>query len=366
MTGGGNERNGDVSRRTRVRRLFTVRTLRSKMILITCALMAGTSLFTALLFAVLFRLFPIFRLSPLLMLISALVACTVIGSLLSVLVARRVYRPFQEMTRAMEKIAKGDFKVHLEEKADPVTDFGVLQRSFNHMAEELDGIELFRNDFINNFSHEFKTPIVSIRGFARQLQAGGLTEAEQREYISIIADEADRLTKMSTNILLLSKLENQQIVTDKTEFYLDEQIRSALLLLEKQWSAKELELDIDLDEVRYVFNEEMLLHIWLNLIGNAVKFTPACGTVTVTLRERNGCAVAVIRDTGCGMDADTVKHIFEKFFQGDASHNGEGNGIGLNIVGRILELCGGRIEVDSTPGMGSVFTVTLPMPEKHE
>jgi signal transduction histidine kinase len=220
---------------------------------------------------------------------------------------------------------------------------------------------MFRNDFINNFSHEFKTPIVSIQGFAHQLRAGGLTPEEEREYIRIIADESDRLARMSTNILLLSKLENQAIVTEKTEFYLDEQIRTCLLLLEKQWSSKDIELNLDLDEVKYRFNDTMLSHVWMNLLGNAIKFTPRGGTVSCTLRADDRHVTAVISDTGCGMDENTQHHMFEKFFQGDTSHAGDGNGIGLTIVGRIMVLCGGTISVESAPGRGSTFTVTLPV-----
>ena len=166
---------------------------------------------------------------------------------------------------------------------------------------------------------------------------------------------------MATNILLLSKLENQAIVTEKTEFYLDEQIRACLLLLEKQWSAKELELNIDLDEVKYRFNEDMLSQVWVNLLGNAIKFTPRGGALGCSLRADHEKVTVTVTDTGCGMSEETQQHIFEKFYQGDTSHAGDGNGIGLTIVGRILVLCGGSIRVESRPDMGSAFTVTLPV-----
>ena len=338
-----------------------IKSLRNTMIILTFATMTATSLFTVGLFFLLTRLFPSIRmLSPFLLIASALIACTVIGTLLSAVVSLVFFKPFQEMRHATERIASGDYKVRLEQITDPNTDFGAVQTGFNHMAEELDGVEMFRNDFINNFSHEFKTPIVSVRGFAHQLLNGDLSPEEQREYIRIIADESDRLTRMSTNILLLSKLENQQIVTDRTEFYLDEQIRASLVLLEKQWTQKEIELDIDLDEVKYCFNEEMLSHVWVNLFGNAIKFTPVRGTVFCTLRRQPDGIRVEIRDTGVGMAPEVAEHIFEKFYQGDPSHGGDGNGIGLNIVRRVLELCGGHIRVESTPGMGSTFTVTLP------
>jgi signal transduction histidine kinase len=237
----------------------------------------------------------------------------------------------------------------------------MLQRSFNHMARELDGIEMFRKDFINNFSHEFKTPIVSIRGFAHQLQAGGLTPEEEREYIRIIAAESDRLAKMATNILLLSKLENQAIVTDRTELWLDEQLRTCLVVLEKQWGPKEIELNIDLDAVKYCFNEDMLSQLWLNLFSNAIKFTPRGGCISCSLKADGEAVTVVISDNGIGMDEDTRAHIFDKFYQGDTSHAGDGNGIGLTIVSRILVLCKGKIRVESEPRAGSSFTVTLPV-----
>ena len=188
-----------------------------------------------------------------------------------------------------------------------------------------------------------------------------MTPEEEREYIRIIAEESDRLAKMSTNILLLSKLENQAIVTDKTEFFLDEQIRTCLLLLEKQWSAKNIELNLDLEEVKYCFNEDMLSQIWVNLFANAIKFTPEGGTVSCSLYKAEDKITVIISDTGIGMTDHTRRHIFEKFYQGDTSHTGDGNGIGLTIVGRILVLCGGHVEVESEIGVGSTFTISLPI-----
>ena len=338
-----------------------IKSFRVEMTLIIFFLILATSGFIVLVYALLHLVFPgLKNFDSVASSASTLIACTAIGTAAATILTKWILSPLKEMITATERIAKGDFKVHIRESFDEKSDFGILQRSFNHMTRELDSIEMFRKDFINNFSHEFKTPIVSIQGFAHQLKAGCLTPEEEREYIRIIADESDRLAKMATNILLLSKLENQAIVTEKTEFYLDEQIRTCLLLLEKQWSAKEIELNIDLDEVKYCFNETMLSHVWVNLLGNAVKFTPRKGTVFCTLRALDNHVVVTISDTGCGMDETTQKHIFEKFYQGDTSHAGDGNGIGLTIVGRILVLCGGSIHVESHPGMGSTFIVTLP------
>ena len=339
-----------------------IKSFRLELIIIIFFLMLLTSGFTVGVYAILQLIFPALKnFDTVASSASTLIACTIIGTGVAALLTKWLLIPLKEMIHATERIAKGDFKVHIQETFDEGSDFGILQRSFNHMAGELDGIELFRNDFINNFSHEFKTPIVSIQGFAHQLRAGGLTPEEEREYIRIIATESDRLAKMATNILLLSKLENQAIVTDKTEFYLDEQIRTCLLLLEKQWDAKNIDLNLDLDEVKYCFNETMLSHVWVNLLGNAIKFTPEGGCITCALKNNSTAVTVTISDTGCGMDESTQKHIFEKFYQGDTSHTGDGNGIGLTIVGRILVLCGGRIDVQSKPDAGSTFTVTLPV-----
>ena len=248
------------------------------------------------------------------------------------------------ITEGLRLIAKGDFTARVPEndKKEVVTELGDLEKTFNQMASDLQGIEMFRNDFINNFSHEFKTPIVSIRGFARQLEGGNLTEEQKKEYIDIIISESERLANMSQNVLLLTKLENQSIVTEKSEFYLDEQIRSCILLLEKAWSEKNIDLDLDLDEIRYTFNEEMLSHLWINLFSNAIKFTPEGGRIACRLKAVDGDVVFEIEDTGKGMGEEVKARIFEKFYQGDASHATKGNGIGLNIVQRIVTLAGGR------------------------
>ena len=271
-------------------------------------------------------------------------------------------KPINDLVHAMRAVSQGDFSVRVDCE-DVSGDMGRLVSSFNDMASELGGLELFRKDFINNFSHEFKTPIVSIKGFARQLERPDLTDDQRREYLDIIISESDRLANMSGNVLLLSKLENQNIVTDREDYRLDEQLRRCVLLLEKQWSEKDLELDLELEEVVYRGNEEMMNHVWVNLLNNAVKFSPAGGTLRVRLRREGNEAVCTVGDEGPGMDGDTRRRIFEKFYQGDTAHATEGNGLGLSLVKRIVDLCGGSIEVDSAPGRGSAFTVRLPLAE---
>lgn len=296
--------------------------------------------------------------------ISMAIACIIIGTAISFMTSNRMTRKIKSISLGMTEISKGNFKIRVEEtdKEDMPSEFGELERAFNKMASDLDGIEMFRNDFINNFSHEFKTPIVSIRGFARQLQNPNLSQEERDEYIKIIVSESERLTKMSSNILLLSKLENQQIVSEKTDFYLDEQIRKSILLLEKAWSEKNIEFNLDnMDEIKYNFNEEMLSQVWINLISNAIKFSNVGGVITISLTQKDNKLVCSVKDNGIGMNDEVKSRIFEKFYQGDNSHNGSGNGIGLNIVSRIVTLAGGEITVESTEGEGSSLIVSLPL-----
>ena len=298
--------------------------------------------------------------APITLIALALIISTIIGTAIGLFASRHYFKPVDKLIRSQKKVAKGDFSVRIPAPDDDNL-ISELVNSFNTMVEELGSTEMFRNDFINNFSHEFKTPIVSIRGFAKQLQNDDLSEEQKKEYIDIIVNESARLASMSSNILLLTKFENQQMVTDKTEFYLDEQIRKCILLLEKDWSRKNIELDIDLNEIKYYSNEEMLSHVWLNILSNAIKFTPENGTVTVKCyRDVSNITVKII-DNGIGMDDKTQRHIFDKFFQGDASHTIVGNGLGLPLAKRVITLCGGKISVKSQTGKGTTFIVRLPV-----
>ena len=278
-------------------------------------------------------------------------------------VASKIVGPVREVKKAMHRVEKGDFSQRLE-----VTGFNgeidELIESYNKMAQELGGIEMFRENFINSFSHEFKTPIVSIQGFAKQLKKENLSEEKKQEYIDIIISESKRLTNLSSNILMLSKLENQQIITDKTSFSLDEQIRNCILLLEKQWTAKDISFDIDMQEIQYTTNAEMLSQVWVNIIGNAIKFSPEGSSIRIKLFKEGDVITAEITDRGIGMDQQTISHIFERFYQGDRAHASEGNGLGLPLVKRIVELCNGNIRVESQYGKGTNFIVTLPQNDK--
>jgi len=286
-----------------------------------------------------------------------LAVCAIFGTVFAGIFGKYYLRPLKRLSIATKEVKKGNYKVQVERIDKAPSEMGQLIDNFNEMVRELDGIELFRNDFINNFSHEFKTPIVSIRGFAKEMEKGDLPPERMCEYAHIIAEEADRLSNLSINVLELSKLENQQIVTDQCEFYLDEQLRQCILLLESEWVDKNIEMIPELEEVKFFGNEELLAHIWNNLISNAIKFTPSGGTVTVRLSKDANRIIVSVTDTGIGMSDEVQAHIFEKFYQGDHSHHGKGNGIGLTMAHRAATLAGARITVTSAPNCGSTFTV---------
>ena len=301
--------------------------------------------------------------TPLTLTIIVLVFSYLSSATLSIVINRNVFTPLRKLTRLTEQVAKGNYDVSVKGITNIFTeksDLGNLVNAFEDMTHELSSTEIFRNDFIHNFSHEFKTPIISIRGFARQLYKGNLTPEQQNEFAKIRMDESEHLANMSSNVLLLSKLESQEIVSDKEVFSLDEQLRTCMLVMEEQWSEKNLTIDMDLDEIEYYQNKDLLYHVWMNLFSNAVKFTKENGTIKVKCHTASDAVFVAVSDDGIGMDEETKKHIFDKFYQGDTSHATSGNGLGLSLVKRIIEMMGGRISVESTYGKGSTFIVSLP------
>ena len=319
------------------------------------AVLLNAGLMTSSSYMLLMRLGALPRMNTALWPLLMVALCILFALVLTLGFGGQKLKPIHKVNDAMKRVSKGDFSIRLDEREGD-GEIRELMASYNHMAEELSGIEMFRTDFINNFSHEFKTPIVSIRGFARQLERGDLTEEQRREYTHIIVAESERLANMSANVLLLTKLENQQIVTDVTRYRLDEQIRGCILLLEK-----ELELRLDLDELEYEGNEEMMSHVWVNLLSNAVKFSPRGGVLEVGCMKVQSFIVVRVADHGDGMDAETQARVFEKFYQGDSAHATEGNGLGLSLVKRIVDLCRGKVAVTSAPGQGATFEVYLPV-----
>ena len=284
----------------------------------------------------------------------------VAAGVLSMLMGRTVLKPLKRLSEASRQIAAGDFDLNLTYEGK-ISEFRDTYDSFNVMARELKGIETLRSDFIANVSHEFKTPLSTIEGYAMLLQDQELSSEERADSAQRIVDSAGRLSALVSNILMLSKLEHHTADVEKSPFRLDEQIRQVMVGLEPIWGPKELQLELDLQPLRYEGNESLLYHVWSNLIGNAVKFSPAEGPLVVTLRREGQQVVFSVTDRGPGMSQDVQRHIFDKFYQGDRSRRQEGSGLGLPLAKRVVELCGGAISVESRPGQGSTFTVTLPV-----
>ncbi len=296
--------------------------------------------------------------------LTVLVFCAMIGAMLMLIAVTQILKPVTRLTRATQEVAKGNFDVTVD--YDSCDELGQLTHHFNLMTQELKNMEYLRKDFVSSVSHEFKTPIASIQGFARLLKTKDLTQEEFDEYTDVIISESDRLSKLSSNLLRLSRLENQAILPAGSAFSLDEQIRKTILLLESEWSAKNLELEIDMEDMEYAGNEEMIQQIWINLLSNAIKFSNDGGTLWVRLKKESGFAVVEIADNGVGISAEALPRIFEKFYQGDVSRSAKGNGLGLSIVRQILDSCGGDIFVESELGNGAKFTVKLPIQEEKK
>jgi len=270
-------------------------------------------------------------------------------------------RPLRKFSEAARKIAKGDFSVRISpQRKDGKKDFfEVLFDDFNIMAEELASIETLKSDFIANVSHEIKTPLSVIQSYATALQKDALQPEERREYTQTIVAATQKLTELVANILKLNRLENQEILPKAEPFNLSEQIRRCALAFEELWEQKSISFEADLDEISVCYDESLLEIVWNNLLSNAIKFTNPGGKIMVSLKVQDGFAAASVTDTGIGIDKDTQKRIFDKFFQGDTSHAREGNGLGLALVKRTVELLGGTITVDSAPEHGSTFMVCL-------
>ncbi|MGG2106657.1 HAMP domain-containing sensor histidine kinase [Lysinibacillus pakistanensis] len=281
--------------------------------------------------------------------------CVVTGTSITAFLSKKALNPIRKVIESTHRVAAGDFSVKVDIKG--IGELEELSESFNKMTQELSSIETLRSDFINNFSHEFKTPIMSIRGFANLLQKNDLTKEERQEYLTIIITESERLATLSSNVLMLAKYENLEIVIDQAPFRMDEQIRRTIILMEPKWSVKDLDINIELEEVTFVGKEEFTQQIWINLLDNAVKFSHYGSYINITLAEEGNEIRFTIQDQGVGMNKATKARIFDKFFQGDTSHARTGNGLGLPLVKRIVELCDGEIMVQSELGIGSIFTV---------
>ena len=288
--------------------------------------------------------------------------CLVVGAGVSFLLSRILTGPINRIINTINQLADGNYKARLE-TGDLLSRHPTIIEvtdSFNQMAEQLDKTEILRSDFINNFSHEFKTPIVSIAGFAKLLKRGNLTPEQQAEYVDIIEEESLRLADMAAGVLDLTKIENQTVLGETSVFNLSEQLRNCVLLLENKWTKSGLEPELLFDEYEIRANEDLLRQVWINLLDNAVKFSePDCVFRVAAVRE-NGFISVSIANTGKTIPPGSLPYIFNKFYQADESHSSEGNGIGLAVAKKIVDLHGGRIHATSGNGK-TVFTVTLPV-----
>lgn len=284
------------------------------------------------------------------------VVSIIMGTVIAMILSRKPLAPLKDVMEAVDKVTDGDYSVRVRPQG--TAQFQQLGEKFNSMAGELESVEIMRSDFVSSFAHEFKTPIVSIRGFAKALKWDDLTDDERSEYLDIIIDESERLSDLSVNVLYLSRIEKQNILTDKTVFNLCEQIRMVVALLDHKLSAKHLEIELEGEEITVCGNEAMLKQVWINLLDNAIRYSPECGWIRISITEDDGYVRVEIADQGEGMSEDVIGHIFDRFYQGDSSRSTAGNGLGLTIVKRIIELHDGRIMASSSE-KGSIFTAEV-------
>lgn len=292
-------------------------------------------------------------------LLSLLVVSAVAAALISYFVGRRILAPMVKLSKASKEVARGNFDITISDSSK-LEEVQTTFRNFNAMVRELNSIATLSNDFVANVSHEFKTPLTAIEGYAMLLQEPGLSEQERGEYLDKILSNTHRLTALVGSILMLSKIESKSLAEQYTVFRLDEQLRQAVVALEPEWAEKSIVFDAELDPVSFHGCEQLLTHVWTNLISNAVKFSENGQHIRLRLLEQKECVVVSVTDHGCGMTPEVQARIFEKFYQGDPSRKSLGNGLGLALVKRIVELSDGVIEVVSAPDKGSTFRVILP------
>ena len=287
-----------------------------------------------------------------------IIVSVVVGGVMTAIISKAFFNPVKNLRQAMDKVANGDFTIQLDTDKSSSGEIKELYAGFNLMTNELKATEILQTDFISNVSHEFKTPINAIEGYSTLLQGCENLDDDQKEYVEKILFNTGRLSSLVSNILLLSKIENQSIQAKRELFSLDEQIRETIVALETAWAPKNIELDVELDSVKYNGNEIIMRHIWSNLIGNAIKFTPENSIVTIRLQNQKDKFIFSVTDQGEGLSDEAKKHLFDKFYQADTSHKSEGNGLGLALVKQILNIDGGDITAENVKG-GCRFTVTL-------
>lgn len=330
--------------------------LRNRLALLVTVEIIACVLLALLVDYLLAQWFPTFWQVPLL--VDLVLISSLIGFFVTRFLSRMFFDPIKKLREAMGKVADGDFTVELTTRSNS-KEIQEIYSGFNLMTHELRATEILQTDFVSNASHEFKTPVSSIAGYASLLSACDDLTEEHREYIDKILFNTKRLSALTGSILLLSKLENQEIPTNQTQFLVDEQIRQSVVALENQWVQKDVELDIELCEASYFGNELLMRHVWDNLISNAIKFTPAGSTVRLRLTRKLGKIVFTVEDEGPGIPEESIRHVFDKFYQADSGHKQEGSGLGLALVEKILKLEKGTVKAENLETGGCRFTVTL-------
>lgn len=290
--------------------------------------------------------------------IETLAIASIIGILLVIVVARHIINPIKKINNATKSVAKGDFTVNLETSRKD--EIGELTRNFNKMVKELNSIEYLSKEFMSNVSHEFKTPIASIQGFAKLLDDDSINEEDKKEYISIIIEESERLANLSSNIQNLSKIENEEFFNKDEEIILDEQIRKCIIILNQKLEDKNIDISMNDISVKVFGNEDLLEQVWINLINNAIKYNNENGKIEIILDEDKDYTIVEIKDNGIGIEKEKQDRIFEKFYQVDKSHSTEGSGLGLAIVKEILDLHDAKIILESEYDVGTNFKVLFP------
>ncbi len=280
----------------------------------------------------------------------------IIGSILIAAAVATVVAPIKRISNASKEVANGNFDFEI--KVTGNDEIAELTKNFNLMIKELSKNEYLHKNFVNSVSHEFKTPISSLRGYAKLLKEDNLTKEERNQYADVIISASERLSNLSTNLLRLAELENGNFVIKNVNFSLSEQIRSCIILMQNQWEEKDLELNLDIDEVNYTGDEELLYSVWFNLISNAIKYSEKGGILSVSVKQLDRIIVSV-SDNGIGISKENLDNIFLKFFKEDKSRNSKGTGLGLSIAKKIIEFHNGKVLVESTLGVGSTFTVIL-------
>ena len=330
--------------------------LRGRMVMLVSLEIVGSVLFALGISEALNLILPETVQIPLL--VELTVLSLLVGVLVTTFMSKLFFGPIKELRAAMGKVADGDFSINLTTKSTS-KEIQEIFMGFNMMTQELKTTEVLQTDFVSNVSHEFKTPINAIEGYTTLLQGCDNLDETQQEYIEKILFNTNRLSTLVGNILLLSKIENQSIQTSRSKFRLDEQIRQSIVALEPAWEKKNIEFDVEMESIEYLGNESLFHHVWDNLIGNAIKFSPCGGLVVIRLEKDGKNILFVIEDNGPGLSEEAKKHLFDKFYQADSSHKQEGNGLGLALVKRILTIADGDIVAENKKDGGCRFSVHL-------